>query len=100
MASSVDQLELRLTDTVSRWGVMWYSKNEMDGVRKHLMYGWPDSTIVPLLFRTRKEAREYIKEKWGYIKDSPDLRVEPHGWRMPRAVRVECSYKYQEWPYA
>jgi hypothetical protein len=95
-----DQLELRLASTVFRWGVMWYSKNEMDGVRKHLMYTSQDYyTNIPLLFRTRREARKHITEKWGYIKDRKDLRVEPHGWRMPRAVKVECSYKFQEWPY-
>ena len=90
-----DQLELRLESTVSRWGVMWYSKNRLDGVTKRLRY----DGLNPYLFRTRREAREFINEQWGYIKNRRDLRVEPHGWRMPRAVKVECSYKFQEWPY-
>ena len=90
-----NQLELRLTDTLYRWGVMWYSKNKLDGVTKHLI----GSGLTPVLFRTRSDARDYINDSYGYIKHRKDLRVEPHGWRMPRAVRVECSYKFQEWPY-
>jgi hypothetical protein len=35
----------------------------------------------------------YAEEKWGYIKKRDDLRAEPHGWRMPRAVRVTVTIK-------
>jgi len=44
---------------------------------------------LPALFRTRRECRDYIKEKYGYIKNREDLREEPHGWRLPRPVKVE-----------
>lgn len=41
---------------------------------------------MPFLFRTRREAREFIKEHYGYIKTREDLRYL--GWRMPRPVKV------------
>ena len=47
---------------------------------------------LPALFRTRREAREYINEKYGYIRTRKDLRAEPHFWRMPRAVRVSVTW--------
>jgi hypothetical protein len=50
------------------------------------------------LFHTRREARLYIDEKFGYIRRRIDLRVEPHGWRMPRAVRVVVALAGEEKP--
>jgi hypothetical protein len=41
------------------------------------------------MFRTRAECREFIKERYGYIARSPDLKKEPHGWKMPIPVRVQ-----------
>ena len=70
------------------WGVMWRSKNKRDGVREHLMWIHPKR---PALFDTRREVREWIKREFGYIKDRPDLRKEPHGWRMPIPVRVKIE---------
>lgn len=67
-----------------RWAVRWHSHNRLDGVTEHWM--WED--LRPLLFCTRREARAYIQSKYGYINVRPDLRAEPHGWRLPRAVRV------------
>ena len=67
------------------WAGQWYSHNRLDGVRKHVLY----DNYLPALFRTRRECREYIKEKYGYIKDREDLRAEPHGWRLPQAIRIE-----------
>jgi hypothetical protein len=67
-----------------KWAVQWSSRSRLDGDSRHFM--WDDGK--PLLFRTRRAARERIRAVWGYIKNRPDLRAEPHGWRMPRAVRV------------
>jgi hypothetical protein len=47
---------------------------------------WED--CQPLLFLTRKAAREHAAEKYGFIRDRADLRGDPHHWRVPRAVRV------------
>jgi hypothetical protein len=41
------------------------------------------------LFRTRHDCRAFIEERYGYIRTRSDLRREPHGWMVPRAVRVE-----------
>lgn len=71
----------------TRWGAMWYSKNKLNGIRKHIIF----ENCLPKLFVTKKEANNFIKEKYGYIANSPDLKKEPHGWRMPKAVRMKIS---------
>ena len=68
-----------------RWGAMWHSSNRLNGVTEHLIC----MDCVPVIFGTRQQARGYIESLYGYIKTRKDLRVEPHGWRMPRPVRVE-----------
>jgi hypothetical protein len=82
------------------WGVRWISKNHLDGKNEHLI-GSVNVCFVEglegctgaLMFRTRKSCREYIKKKWGYIRERKDLREEPHGWRMPRAVRIKITVR-------
>ncbi|KKM80261.1 hypothetical protein LCGC14_1341660 [marine sediment metagenome] len=68
----------------THWGVEWHSKNRLDGVQRYFM--WENGE--PLLFPTRQVARSYIAREYGYIRYRADLRREPHGWRMPQAVRV------------
>lgn len=63
-----------------RWAVKW-----------HVGIMWHD--CKPLLFRTRKEARIWIDEHYGYIKDRYDLRSAPHHWRLPKPVKVEVIFK-------
>lgn len=65
------------------WAVEWHSVNRLDGDRRHLIWEFP-----PRLFYTRRECRAFIEEKYGYIRERPDLQNEPHGWRMPQAVLV------------
>ena len=65
------------------WAVEWRSQNRLDGARRHLTW---ESDVR--LFRTRRECRDFIKQEFGYIRTRPDLRTEPHGWRLPLAVRV------------
>ena len=67
------------------WAGEWHSKNNLDGERRHILY----ENLLPALFRTRHECRAYIKDKYGYIAGRRDLRDEPHGWRMPQAVKVK-----------
>ena len=71
-----------------RWGVEWYSHNRLNGITRHVMWKEPN---IPALFSTRLAAREWINSKYGYIRNRQDLRVEPHGWRVPRAVRVHVA---------
>lgn len=73
----------------SRWAVQWHSENRQDGTSECFM--WDGSR--PLLFLTRREARDYIESRYGYIKDRRDLKAEPHGWRLPRAIRVYVILK-------
>lgn len=69
------------------WGAEWHEKNQLDGETRHVMY----ERGMPLVFGTREEARQWIKRKYGYIRYRKDLREEPHGWRMPKAVRIKVS---------
>ena len=69
------------------WGALWRSNNQKDGYTSHLL----NNDCLPMLFRTRRESRDYIDHMYGYIKTRPDLRAEPHGWKMPIAVRVRVS---------
>ena len=73
------------------WAVEWHSVNS-DGNRRHLV--WDHESGEPFcyrLFRTRRECRAWIDKHHGYIRGREDLRREPHGWRVPRAVRVTVS---------
>lgn len=78
--------------TIHRWGALWYSRSKRDGVTTHIMF----EGCQPALFQTRREARVWINMKYGYIKSRPDLRIEPHGWRMPKAVKVRVEIYYDQ----
>lgn len=73
----------------SRWGILWRSENRLDGKRQYFLW---DGTL-PLLFRSRADAREYISDRFGYIAERPDLRREPHGWKMPSPIKVDVHIK-------
>lgn len=66
-----------------RWAVKWHDFFHYDG-----LFG-SEFGSRPLLFPTKAKAKAYIDDKWGYIRDRPDLRRPPHNWRMPKAVKVE-----------
>ncbi len=70
-----------------RWGVLFRSDCKLDGKREHLMF----ENNLPALFVTRKQAREWITKNYGYIRTRPDLRAEPHGWKIPIPVRVKIE---------
>ena len=74
------------------WALLWRSENRLDGYREHLIRDWKDpDALTPKLFRTRREARAWKKERYGYINDRPDLRREPHGWKPPKVVKVDVT---------
>ena len=64
------------------WAIEWRGKE------RHLQHQWDDSGRH-LLFKMRRACRELIESRYGYIKRRPDLRQEPHCWRMPRAIKVQ-----------
>jgi len=69
------------------WAVEWHSRNRLDGDTRRLQWHPEAGPGEYRLFRTRRACRAYIEERYGYFR-RPDLRAEPHGWRIPRAVRV------------
>lgn len=70
------------------WGVLWRSENRLEGKTYHLEF---NMVQVPAIFKTRKLARKYIDDHYGYIRNRPDLRREPFGWKMPIAVKVKVE---------
>lgn len=66
------------------WAAEWHSNCQLDGDKRHIIY----ENYLPKLFKTRAEARLFIKAKYAYIAQRKDLREEPHGWRIPQAVKV------------
>ena len=68
------------------WGALWRSNNYLDGQCFHIIN---EMGALPALFRTRREAREFIEKVYGYIRTRPDLKAEPHGWKMPITVRLQ-----------
>lgn len=78
------------------WAIKWRSENKLDGKTERLMGHC--QIIDPLkggytimCFRTREEARRYVKQHYSYIKWRADLRAEPHGWKMPQVVKVTVT---------
>ena len=75
----------------SAWGVLWRSECRLDGVSSHLIH----RNLLPAIFKTRKQAVDFIEKEYGYIRQRPDLKSEPHGWRMPKPVRVTITPNVQ-----
>jgi hypothetical protein len=72
------------------WGVLWRSDSRLDGKRE-VLKGDPDAITRTLLFETRAGARAYVHQWYSYIANRPDLQAEPHGWKMPKVVRVALT---------
>ncbi len=70
---------------IKKWGLRWVSINYLDGRTEHMM--WEGGQ--PLIFQTRREARNHAEKRYGYIKRASDLKAMPFGWRFPQAVRIE-----------
>lgn len=77
-----------------RWAILWRRSNRLDGYEEFII---GDGEGMPLTFSTRQETRDHIKQRYGYIRERKDLREEPHGWKMPTAVKVTlhlyCTYE-------
>lgn len=70
----------------SFWAAQWRADNRLDGSIRHLMYG---RDLLPKLFKTRREARDWIEQEFGWLRERPDLKAEPFGWKMPVPVKVQ-----------
>lgn len=70
------------------WVAMWRSgSGKYFPKEEHFIY----FDGFPLLFKTRREARYYIKREYGYIAKRKDLREDPHNWRMPKVVKITLT---------
>lgn len=76
--------------TTNRWALKWIADNLLDGHTEFIM---GDGDARPMVFRTRKLAREYAQAHFGYIKERKDLRMEPFGWHPIRVVKVSVEVK-------
>ena len=63
----------------------------IDGPSERIMLPVPWHFYGAVLFETRREARDFIKEKFGYMATRADLRRHPHGDLMPLPVKVKLS---------
>lgn len=78
-----------------RWALVWRQRNKLEGKQERLLSGkWPMAMIET--FRTRKEAEAKRESEYGYIRNRPDLQMEPHGWKMPKVVRVRMTVEVEE----
>jgi hypothetical protein len=57
------------------WGIVWRSNNSLDGKREFLQWDRDHSRTGPVLFETRRQAREYRDKRYGYIKGRADLKA-------------------------
>ena len=86
--------------TYYRWGVLFRKNNLLDGYSEHLVFDWKEpNRVLPVMFRTRREARSYAKDRYGYIRIRKDLREEPYGWKAAKVVKVNCSMLYYKNDY-
>lgn len=85
---------MRRPKPISRtsWAILCRSRNKLDGERTWFE-GDASSPAGIRLFPSRELAREHVIVAWGYLDGRPDLKAEPHGWKMPRPVKVEISVK-------
>ena len=78
------------------WAIKFDSTNRLDGHREYFA-GRADWEIPEasgyrtMVFETRRQARDFIKERYSYVANRPDLRREPHCWRVPKPVRVSVT---------
>ena len=83
------------TTSIHCWGALWRRWcGPCPEARdlSHLLYEWQR----PALFNTRREARAWIRVRYGYLRKRPDLRRQPYCWRMPVPVRVTANYRWQK----
>jgi len=69
------------------WGIKWISDCKLDGHTEYITgntMGWD-------VFRTRAEARAFREKRYGYLRNRPDLKAEPFGWKMPQVIKVILS---------
>lgn len=66
------------------WCALWRSECKLDGKSEHIIR----VNLVPVIFKTKRQCKAWIDEHYRYIKIRKDLRGEPHGWRLPKPVKI------------
>lgn len=72
------------------WAIQRCSNGRLDGKTDWIMRGRRG------IFNTRTEARAYLNKHHGWMRRRLDLRAKPHGWKMPRVVRVTVTIEVVE----
>jgi hypothetical protein len=75
------------------WAILWRTKYVT------WLIGEANGTTRTMLFTSRKDARKYVNDHYGYIGKRLDLQHEPYNWRMPKPVRVDICVTTQERRY-
>lgn len=67
------------------WAIKWHDEQLIGRLFPAMRPAEPDDCggYSIAVFATRAEARKGIQERFAYLKDG-----WPHGWKMPKAVRV------------
>lgn len=82
------------------WAISNVSENQLDGRTQYFKSFESDKQFDAsptirvwgvALFDTRAEAREYIRNEVNFIRKRKDLRAEPHGWKVPKVVKVKVT---------
>lgn len=80
--------------TYTGWAVQWRSgPNNVDRrAMSHFCFDRTDpARCHPIVFKTRKAARQWAKSEYGYIVARRDLRRYPHDWKPVRVVPVTLT---------
>lgn len=91
-----------MNKTVTTWAIkLRTSDKSLDGETEKIMGGCGRYTVpsprlhgiygIPAMFNSRAEARAFIEDNFGYIRERKDLQDYPHGWKMPIPVRITIS---------
>jgi len=78
--------------SMTRWAGLWRSGKSRE--TQHFLF--EDCRLV--VYGTRREMREYIHQKYGYIVKRKDLRADPHWWTLPIPVKVKIAIAIQSTP--
>ena len=72
------------------WGVLWRVHTKAAGEILSIIYA---ETGTPVLFKSKRLAKEWIRQNHASVAQRKDLRAEPYGWRMPVPVRVSITFE-------
>ena len=81
--------------TVTRWAIFKPTDPKKNVFGESGSIPWQENGDVnrPELFYYKKDCQAVIDQRYGYLKNRgrPDLRAAPHGWLMPRPIRVRVT---------